>query len=41
MLRILDSGVRQIAGVRSVEPFVYLDLQYRRVQPASVPSPAA
>jgi Lrp/AsnC family transcriptional regulator for asnA, asnC and gidA len=38
MLRILDSGVRQIRGVRSVEPFVYLDLQYRRVQPAAAPS---
>jgi Lrp/AsnC family transcriptional regulator for asnA, asnC and gidA len=41
MLRILDSGVRQIAGVRAVEPFVYLDLQYRRVQPASSPSSGA
>lgn len=35
MVRILDTGVRQIPGVRSVEPFVYLDLQYRRVSPAS------
>jgi DNA-binding Lrp family transcriptional regulator len=36
MLAILDSGIRMIPGVGEVEPFVYLDLQYRRVQPAGV-----
>jgi Lrp/AsnC family transcriptional regulator for asnA, asnC and gidA len=34
LLRLLDSEVRQVAGVASADPWIYLQLHYRNVTPA-------